>query len=167
MKQLLENCPTCGNALEGNHISCAACGWTMRNWRKELASQRSDPDHGCCTWRVNNLRCKYPGTLGASTTNHEHVYCRWHFGCTDPIHAARIVEESQHYRPESVEELTRAFDADVQRSLEKLGLKRRQNEQRESWIGRLRDFCRQGVMRLAGRGADVKDCDENDPARNG
>jgi hypothetical protein len=150
VKYALEICPSCGQTLEGNHLSCAACGWTMRNWRKELAAQQGDPDHGCCAWRAGELRCRYPATLGQSTTDGTLGYCRWHFGCTDPVVAARIVEESQAYRPETLADLEQQFDASVvQPSLARLGLARQPTETQAAWIARMREFCRVGIRRLA------------------
>lgn len=141
----IRDCPKCGAALAGDKRGCAGCGWTMRAWRAELAQQTAaaDPD---CAYEAGGLRCRYPG--GVSRSAKGPYYCRWHYYCDDPAEGERLVRESQAYRRPNEEA---EFAAEIDESLMRLGLTRRDGESRAEHLQRLRAACRESLANFMRR----------------
>jgi hypothetical protein len=131
-------CPKCHVALEGAGISCADCGWSERAERSER--QRLDPQRFQCAWVADGLRCRYPGTIAQSTNGTGPHYCRWHYQCADPVHGARLVQESQGYQAEDAD-----LHLAIMASLKQHGLERRAGESTADHIERMRAFCLAGL----------------------
>lgn len=145
----LSDCPRCGTTLAGSTTDCASCGWTKRSWRSESAAQQAGPDplRLQCAWEADGLRCRYPGSAGHSTNGSGPLYCRGHIYCDNPDHGARIVHESQSYRPDDGSH----FHNQVAASLRRFGMEREPGESAEAYALRMRDFCRAGLRNLLGR----------------
>jgi len=143
-----ETCPKCHLPLEGAGLSCAECGWTLRASRVKAEAQRQDPERFRCAWEADGLRCCYPGGAASSTNGSGPYYCAWHYHCADPVRGARLVHESQGYRPEDREaELAAA----VEQSLKQRGLARREGESKAEHIKRMAQFCREGLAQFRQR----------------
>lgn len=143
----LSNCPQCGADLEAAKRACSSCGWTLRAWRAELAKQQAahDPQRYQCAAMADGLRCRYPGSVNRGTTGAGSWYCRWHIDCDNPAEAARLVHQSQAYKPENP---ATDVDPEIALSLKRFGLERRAGESLAEHVQRMQAFCRERLGRF-------------------
>lgn len=88
-------CPECSRPLAFNAKACK-CGWRLAPMRE--SHQSSDREHLRCEWVSSGVRCRYVGSITADARGGGPWFCVGHFGCDDPAHGARIVDESQAER---------------------------------------------------------------------
>jgi hypothetical protein len=136
-------CPECGLELHIRAKSCR-CGWSSR----ALGKPKDDPFRYDCAWEADGKRCRYPGNISSNINGAGPWYCRWHDGCDDPVHGARLVEESQNYQPEDT---TKTFQAEVNASLLRLGLQRREGESVADHASRCRAWVLEELKRGIGK----------------
>lgn len=142
------DCPQCGNPLIAPFKSCA-CGWGAPK-----RAEREQPRHdGFCSWHANGKRCRYPGSLSSNTNGAGPWYCRYHFGCTDPVIGAQILDESQEYKPVTKGDQEREHSEAVAKRLKAKGLDQKAGETRGQYIGRLRNYINASMRQIAAREA--------------
>lgn len=140
-----EHCPKCHVPLKESGNACAECGWSRRVQRAESREAPPDPNRYRCAWEADGKRCKYPGNLSSSTNGTGPYYCRWHFHCDDPVHGARLVQESQSYHPENPEA---AFDAEVKASLKSRGLEQQPGESMHEFALRCQAWVKDNMKQI-------------------
>lgn len=141
-----DNCPKCKAKLEGEKISCADCGWSAR---KDKSQQRDEggfrtwPD--ICDFRVDHLQCRFPAVFSPNTRGGGPYYCRFHSSHQSHAMEAAIVQESQIFKAKTHVDKDNEFDKKVGVGLKESGINEKQ-------IERMRQFCREGALKLAGKG---------------
>lgn len=130
MSDDVRNCPECGTELTAWARHCK-CGWG----RAKKPQAVIDPLRHQCAWEADGKRCRYPGTVGRSVNGSGPWFCRWHDDCADPVHGARLVEESQSYTPEDTK---REMDEAVTASLIRFGLQAKPGESARDHAERMR-----------------------------
>jgi hypothetical protein len=87
-------CPRCQDPLSVHGV-CGSCGFGLK---ASAPTTNRDPEYLRCEWVALADRCRYVGTITADTRGGGPWFCVGHFGCTDPAHGERIVDESQTKR---------------------------------------------------------------------
>lgn len=137
MRNKPATCPECSEILEGERISCAHCGWSRRK-EKRFGTKAHD---GRCDYRANGERCAFAGSISDSTKGGGPWYCRFHDGCRDSMHGARIVEASQSEEPVTRESRNAAHMARVRADLKAMDLAQMTSETKHGYAKRLQAHC--------------------------
>ena len=145
-----KKCQDCHELIPINATSCD-CGWGRKKQfsknENEIATWPNE-----CQFVTADIKCRFPAVFSPSTRGGGPYYCRFHARPNGHLVDSLICKQSADFRPVTAQEAEAEFNSQVEDTLKKNDLTRREGESKENHINRMREFCRTGAAKIIEKG---------------